>query len=69
MDPEKARLITPHQLRAIWVTQLLINGANPRDVQKIVGHESLDTTIIYAGVQDTEELVRLVKKAQVAYGR
>lgn len=59
--------ITPHKLRATWVTQLLISGANPREVQKLAGHESLDTTMIYAGVRDNEELKRVVKKHQVRY--
>jgi site-specific recombinase XerD len=59
--------ITPHKLRATWVTQLLISGANPREVQKMAGHESLDTTMIYAGVRDNEELKRVIKKHQVRY--
>lgn len=59
--------ITPHKLRATWVTQLLISGANPREVQKLAGHESLDTTMIYAGVREHEELKRTVKKHQVRY--
>lgn len=59
--------ITPHKLRATWVTQLLISGANPREVQKLAGHESLDTTMIYAGVRDNEELRRTIKKHQVRY--
>jgi len=59
--------ITPHKLRATWVTQLLISGANPREVQAMAGHESLDTTMIYAGVRDNEELRRVVKKHQVRY--
>lgn len=59
--------ITPHKLRATWVTQLLISGANPREVQKLAGHESLDTTMLYAGVRDNEELKRHVKKHQVRY--
>lgn len=68
IDIEKARKISPHKLRATWVTQLLINGVNPRLVQKMAGHESLDTTMLYAGVQDVEELVRLMKEKQVRYG-
>lgn len=59
--------ITPHKLRATWVTQLLINGANPREVQAMAGHESLDTTMIYAGVRDYDELRRSIKKHQVRY--
>jgi site-specific recombinase XerD len=59
--------ITPHKLRATWVTQLLISGANPREVQKLAGHESLDTTMLYAGVRDSEELKKTVKRHQVRY--
>jgi site-specific recombinase XerD len=59
--------ITPHKLRATWVTQLLISGANPREVQALAGHESLDTTMIYAGVRESEALKRVVKKHQVRY--
>lgn len=59
--------ITPHKLRATWVTQLLISGANPREVQKMAGHESLDTTMLYAGVRDNQELKRIIKKHQVRY--
>ena len=62
-----AKKITPHKLRATWVTQLLISGANPREVQKMAGHESLDTTMIYAGVRDNQELKRTIKKHQVRY--
>ncbi|HYF78065.1 MAG TPA: tyrosine-type recombinase/integrase [Symbiobacteriaceae bacterium] len=66
-EAEIAKKITPHKLRATWVTQLLISGANPREVQAMAGHESLDTTMIYAGVRDHEELKRTVKKHQVRY--
>lgn len=59
--------ITPHKLRATWVTQLLISGANPREVQAMAGHESLDTTMLYAGVRESDELRRTIKKHQVRY--
>jgi len=59
--------ITPHKLRATWVTQLLIEGANPREVQAMAGHESLDTTMIYAGVRENDELRRTIKKHQTRY--
>ncbi|HYF91987.1 MAG TPA: tyrosine-type recombinase/integrase [Symbiobacteriaceae bacterium] len=66
-EAEIAKKITPHKLRATWVTQLLLSGANPREVQAMAGHESLDTTMIYAGVQENEELKRTVKRHQVRY--
>lgn len=59
--------ITPHKLRATWVTQLLISGANIREVQRMAGHASLDTTMLYAGYRDNEELRRTVKKHQAKY--
>jgi site-specific recombinase XerD len=33
----------------------------------MAGHESLDTTMLYAGVRDNEELKRTVKQHQVRY--
>lgn len=59
--------ITPHRLRATWVTQLLISGANPREVQAMAGHTSLDTTMLYAGVRRNEALRQTVQRHQVRY--
>lgn len=46
--------ITPHVLRHTTATVGLQNGMPVTDVQKILGHSRLDTTIIYAEVSQFE---------------
>lgn len=40
-------LATPHRLRHACATQLLDDGVNIRAVQELLGHESVETTMIY----------------------
>jgi site-specific recombinase XerD len=54
--------VTPYTLRHGCATHLLQNGADVRQVQKLLGHASLETTAIYTHVAP-EDLRCAVEKA------
>jgi hypothetical protein len=44
--------VTPHRLRHTLATQLLNAGMDITRIQKLLGHEHISTTMIYARVQN-----------------
>jgi site-specific recombinase XerD len=44
--------VTPHRLRHTLATRLLNSGMDITRIQKLLGHEQVNTTMIYARVQD-----------------
>jgi len=54
--------VTPHALRHSFATDLLSNGGHLREIQELLGHESLSTTQLYTEM-DVEALLNVHQSA------
>ena len=48
--------ITMHQLRHNFASQLVLKGAAPSVIQRLMGHTSIETTMLYFSVRKEDEL-------------
>jgi len=58
----KKKRISPHSFRHSCATHMLMNGADIRYVQELLGHESIETTVLY-----TRNIVESLKKVHRMY--
>ncbi|MGD9552331.1 MAG: tyrosine-type recombinase/integrase [Candidatus Caldatribacteriota bacterium] len=63
-DNHKKKKVNPHVLRHTYATELLEEGFNIREVQQVLGHENLNTTMIYTAVRPESLAMKIKRRGQ-----
>lgn len=53
--------VTPHMIRHSFATHMLMHGADIKSVKEILGHSSMETTVMYThvGVRSLKKLIKM----------
>ena len=68
-DNHRKKKVNPHILRHTCATELLEEGFNIREVQQVLGHENLNTTMIYTAVRPESLALKMRQRGQAKCGQ
>ena len=68
-DNHRKKRVSPHVLRHTCATELLEEGFNIREVQQVLGHENLNTTMIYTAVRPESLALKMKQRGLARCGQ
>lgn len=55
--------VHPHRFRRTFATSLASRGMKLQDIQRLMGHSNINTTMVYVAVSDTDTKLAYAKFA------